>query len=470
MSTKVYSRDFIVSAKHFEGDIFEWDFKNVSDNQKNHQAKGSKASYDTTWVPLLFKKLDSEGNVQLVCVRNFDFEYVIVSSKPTLPSKDDKDNGQANKHKCMLLVFKEMSLEEIRTGDYVPKVKNTPDDQARENKRVEELTLLYHKNTKEFVEAWDAIATGFDILADKICKQFEADPDSFSFNMVKEPNWVIKERDGSIKLYNPPKRSVRQTHRKDEKNPNRTIALEKPIFRLKMPVHDNKMLVTWRNKGVQETREYIYDARKTIIDTRSGIERPQLAKVRSATTGELCSLNINNVGDFIRYKSVLSGRIELPKLVISKQGISLVNEFKELLVKRYKAKQQADTCVRRETLINMKGDSDDEDVVEELPELNVQLAKRANVTTSNKSSSSSEESKSGSEDEASDVEATPKARISRVDVDNKINAPPKAGGPGSTPVKGKSARQPKEVAKKTKATKKPLDYEESDDSDSDLSV
>jgi hypothetical protein len=364
MSVKVYAKDIINSNNKLNGNIFEWDYKNASDNQKNYQAKGIKVAYDTTWVPILFKKVDNNGNITKVSINALDFEKVLISSKPSKPSKDD---GKDEKIKCMLLVIKKLSMDEIRTGDYVPKVKDTQEEQEVENKRMEELTEILYNNTNEFSEALNIIATGFELLCKDISEQFVKDPYGFKFNMIKEPNWVLKEKDGSIKMYNPPVRSIRQTHRKDDTNPNKMIELENPLFRLKMPVYENKMLVSWRSKnGNQETAEYIYDARKTIIDGQSGKCTLVPARVKNVS-GSSRPLDVDNVDKFITYKSMISGRISFPKLIISKQGLSLVNEFKQLVVKRHKAKTQRDTTVSTTTLTIMKGDpnSEDEEVLEE---------------------------------------------------------------------------------------------------------
>jgi hypothetical protein len=375
MSKAIMMNDIIKSGDYFKGDIFTYDVsdtKLVSDNQKNQSSKGNKVAYDTTWLVLLFKKLiDTEtGEFKLVQIRKLEFENVLVGSKPSLPNKDD----DPEKAKCMLTMFKELGIEVIRSGDYVPKVKENDADQTKENRRVDEMTQILYDNTKLFVKGLDYIAAGFQIMAEHLCEEFINTPDKFIFNMVKEANWVIKDKSGEIKMFNPPIRSIRQTHRKDDKNPNRTIKLDAPLYRLKMPVVNGKLLKSWNAKGAQKNEEYIYDARKTVFNKRSGEPTLVYAKIRDPITKSQNSPSIKNIGDFITYKSIISGTLELPKFSISKQGISLVQGFTQLIVKTHRSQQQKDVSIKTSTLAFMKGESsDDEDTEDDkLPELDIQ--------------------------------------------------------------------------------------------------
>jgi hypothetical protein len=386
MSVKIVPKDIINSAKYFKGDIFEWDHKNASDNITNHKAKGVNGKFDATWVPLYFKKIDDQGNMTKVQITSLDVANVLNSSKPSKPSIENEDNN--NKIKCMLIVFKRVTPEEVRTGDYLPKIKNTVEEQEVENKRVDELVQMLCDNTNELADAQDAIDEGFKILGEKISEEYVKNSDQFKFNMAKEKNWVITDKSGNIKMFNPPIRSIKQTHRKDEKNPNKTIPLDTPIYRLKLPVTDNKMLISWRSKsGVQETAEYIYDARKTIFDKRTNHPTLVPAKIKNVY-GNLQSLTVDNVDKFITNRSILSFRLSMPKLVISKQGISLVNEIKQLVVKRHKSVSvQRESCVSSLTLAAIKGsesDNDnDDDVVEDVPELDVKESKNSSDNENN---------------------------------------------------------------------------------------
>jgi hypothetical protein len=199
--------------------------------------------------------------------------------------------------------------------------------------------------------------------------------------MVKGSNWIIKDRNGKITMYNPPVSVFRQTERINPENPNRKIALEKPIYRLKMPVYDNKVLVSWRSKaGMMESAEYVYDARKTIINKRTKQTTLVPAKILNKKTGKLCQLDVDNCREFITDRSILTGRLELPKLVISTKGFAISQEFRQLIVKRHKSdyKKSSDVVGSIETLLFMKGegesDNEEEKAVEALPELDVSSA------------------------------------------------------------------------------------------------
>lgn len=348
--------DIIESSKHLKGNIFTVLFKDAKDNfaLKNK-------TYDTTWIPFNFKKLikDANGEITIkeVPVKKLCFELVLVASKATPPPKNE-----GGKPKNMLLMFKKITLDEIRSGDYVPKPKNTNEDTEKEEKRIAELTEELHANTSLFVDALDAIADGFEILCEEIKEKYMSDPDSFKFNMAKESSWVRRDKKGAIIGYEPIIRSIRQNTRKDENNTNNLIPLDVPLFRLKMPVHvgSGKLQLSWKNKsGVEEIRPYIFDARKTSIDMRNNRSKLEPAKIKS--NGRLKDIDTENVGDFITYKSIISGFIEFPKLVISKQGLSIVNEFKQLIVKRHRTQTVSETTVQQNSLVKMKGDGSDSD-------------------------------------------------------------------------------------------------------------
>jgi hypothetical protein len=383
MSVKIVPKDILHSAKLFKGDIFEWDYKNASDNITNHKAKGVSGKYDATWVPLYFKKADDKGNVNKVQINALEIQNVLNSSKPTKPSTEGNDN---NKIKNLLMVFKRVTPEEVRTGDYLPKIKNTPEEQELANKKAEETVHMLCNNTNELADILDAIDEGFSKLCEKIKEEFIQNPNQFKFNMAKDKNWVISDKSGNIKMFNPSIRSIKQINRKDENNPNKSIPLDTPIYRLKLPVYENKMVLSWRNKtGGQETKEYIYDARKSTFD-RNNTPILVPAKIKTAS-GISQSLTVDNVDKFVTNRSAVSLRLKLPKLVISKQGFSLVNEITQLVVKRHKTKSVVqDSCIDSNSLLAIKGeDSDDDDVIEELTELKVDETKKlsdGNITDS----------------------------------------------------------------------------------------
>jgi hypothetical protein len=207
--------------------------------------------------------------------------------------------------------------------------------------------------------------------------------------MAKDKNWVISDKSGNIKMFNPSVRSIKQINRKDENNPNKSIPLETPIYRLKLPVYDNKMVLSWRSKsGVQETKEYIYDARKSTVDRNNN---PVLIPARIKTSsGIYQQLTVDNVDKFVTNRSAVSIRLKLPKLVISKQGFSLVNEISQLVVKRHKTKTVIqDSCIDMNSLLAIKGDdsddNDDDDIIEEFSELKIDDVKKSsdgNITDS----------------------------------------------------------------------------------------
>lgn len=321
----------------------------------NETVKKGNNIYDTTWIPIVLL-LPIEGTDQVKEVPlKLHFEMVLTASKAHPPSQNEKD-----KIKNFLLMFKEMSLEEICSGDYVPKSKESKEEDEKEEMRIKSLTKTLYDNTKEFTIALGIIEDAYEELCEQMKKDYIENPSKFKFTMAKESSWLERDKKGKIISYRPIIRSIRQLTRKDEKNKSNVIPLDTPLYRLKMPVKNDKMLLSWKNKqGGEETKYYIYDGRKTCIDKRNNIRQLVPAKIRSEN--RLRDLDINNVGEFLTYKSIVSGDILFNKIVISKQGISIANEFRELIVRRHRSKLQSETTTKLDTLELMKGTSDSED-------------------------------------------------------------------------------------------------------------
>jgi len=365
MTVTLTPKDIIDSSKHFNGDIFDIVIEDMVDNSAK-----KKAIYDTTWIPIVFKKIiiDSKGGISIkkMQIKKLCFEMVLTASRAMTPPQDE-----GAKPKNMLLMFKKMTLDEIRSGDYVPKQRNTEEETAREIKQIEEYTEELFNKTSEFVDALDAIAEGHDKLCERIKETYISNPNIYTFNMGKEPSWIKRDKKGAIIGYEPIIRSIKQSNRKDSKNKNNLIPIDVPLFRLKLPVNVNngKLQLTWKNNNsnVEEVKPYVYDARKTIIDVRNNVTTLVTAKYK--TNGRLHDIDIDNAAEFITYKSIVSGHIEFPKLVISKQGFTIVNSIKQLVVKRHRSKTSSDINLTQSSLIKMKGNgSDSEDNADETTE------------------------------------------------------------------------------------------------------
>lgn len=346
---KITPKDILASAKYHKGDILDFKANEFRDNK----TKNKKAIYDVSWIPIYFKFVEtlSNGNKQtkLIPLKKIEFSKVITSSGLKLPKSKPGDNI-----KCMLLNFKKLTWDDVYGGDYIEKPKKTVEEQNVEKSTLKIRINSLIENTNEFVEALDCIANGHKLLCDKLKQQAS----SLKFKIKKDKTAE------SI-----PIRSIRQTHRerKDEdgeaSDDNDTILMQSPLYRIKVPVHDGQLVLSWFKKGTKdiETKDIIFDSRKTLIDDSGRIEyKPAKVKVNNKWQ----SLNTNNAGAFFTFKSEIAGTISFPEIIASKNGLSLANQFDMLLVRRHKAKQtysDIDTTIARSMVRNP--DSEDEDVV-----------------------------------------------------------------------------------------------------------
>lgn len=343
----VTPKDIIESHAKFGDDILKYDLESVSDSTA---AKKSNQTHDTTWIKILFKTVKGEW----VPLR-LSFSCVLTASKASLSAQTGTE-----KIKNMVLMFKKMSLEEIRSGDYVPREKSTEEGTQKDIAHMNSLTKMMYENTEQFTECLGYISDAYDTMCEKFKADYVENQDNFKFDPAKEKSWVVfDKRSGKIKDFNITIRTIRQTDRKNENGRGR-IQLDIPLFRVKLPVNNAKLQLSWRNKrGGEETKPYVFDSRKTVIDKRNGTVKLHPAQIKN--DGRLEDICVGNAGCFITYKSLVSGTIVFPKIVISKQGISLVNEVRELVVKRHKGRQQSETSVPMNTLTLMKSASDSEE-------------------------------------------------------------------------------------------------------------
>lgn len=350
---KITPKDILASAKYHLGDILDFKANEFRDNK----TKNKKAIYDVSWVPIYFKFVETLSNgdkqIKLIPLKKIEFSKVITSSGLKLPKTKLGDNI-----KCMLLNFKKLTWDDVYGGDYIEKPKKTVEEQNLEKSVLKNRINSLIENTNEFVEALDCVANGHKILCDKLKQQAS----NLKFKIKKDKDYKTAE---SI-----PIRSIRQTHRerKDEDgeandDDDDTILMQSPLYRIKVPVHDGQLVLSWFKKGTKdiETKDIIFDSRKTIIDDSGRIEyKPAKVKVNNKWQ----SLNTSNAGAFFTFKSEIAGTMSFPEIIASKNGLSLANQFDLLFVRRHKAKQtysDIDTTIARSMMRNP--DSEDEDVV-----------------------------------------------------------------------------------------------------------
>lgn len=332
MSTYVTIKDILESAKKYGNDqVLTWDPTVFRDNKKNNKA----SKYDCTWVPFKFRFITGT-EVQL----RLKFSKVVISSGAKLPSSEE-DNI-----KNMIIVFRKMSEEELLQGDYAPKKMTNAEDQAIEDKKMQDNVQLMLTATNEFNDAMEIIDKSYQNL----CLQMKQ-AQSLGFTVRKDKKVKTIEE---VNVY-----SIRQSSREDKENPGADdIKLEFPLTRIKLMLGKNGVVgIETFNQTTKswDFRPNVYDSRK--MGPKNNYE-PVLANVKE--NGRLCPLDSKNAGVFITYKSVVGGIVEFQEIVVSKFGLSLANKFKELYVKRNKSNLVESTFSKKD-LEAMGGDDEEED-------------------------------------------------------------------------------------------------------------
>jgi hypothetical protein len=334
MSNKkvVTVKDVLESAEKFgEDNVLSWNPTEYRDNkQKNKTAK-----FDCTWIPFKFKFInDSELPMIL------KFTKVVTASGAKLPNT----NGDGP-IKNMTIVFRELTKEEIATGDNVPKEKTTLKEQAKEDERVKISVDKLFESTNDFNRALEIIDKSYN----KICKELKASK-TLGFNIRKDKN-IKNNADVPIN-------SIRQVHRENKDDPTGDpILLDKPLTRIKLTLgKDGDVGIDTWNKSTNgwDFSYNVYDSRKI---TAKNDYKQVLAKVME--NGKLRNLNKDNAGAFITYNSVVGGTIEFTDISASKAGLALSNKFRDLYVKRNTKAGQFDVY-SAEDKKDMGGDSEDE--------------------------------------------------------------------------------------------------------------
>jgi hypothetical protein len=293
---------FDSAEKYGEDNILNWNPTKFRDLK----TKNTSSKFDCTWIPIKFKFADgSEAPMSL------KFTKVMTASGAKLSNFSDKDVI-----KNMTIAFKEHTREEIATGDNVPKKKATPEEQAIENKRIEDKVDKLFKSTNDFDRALAIIDKSYH----KICEELKA---------AKGLKFTIKKKKGSAVTVN----SIRQVSREDKENPNGDlIQLDKALTRIKLMLGKNGDVGVdvWNNESRSwDSRYNVYDSRKS---TSKNGHKQVLAKVQ--VNGEWHNVNKDNAEAFITRGSIVGGTIDFKDISASVAGLSLSNQFRDIHVKR----------------------------------------------------------------------------------------------------------------------------------------
>ncbi len=340
MNRVIEVKDILESATKFGKDnVLHWDPIKFRDNK----SKNKTTKFDCTWVDIQFKHVNGEK----LPVR-IKFTKVLTASAAKISESVEENAAVKN----MLIAFREFKKEEILTGDYAPKEKQTEEEQKIENERCEKTVEAYCLSTKQFNDALQII----DLSYHKVCQELK-DAANLGFKLRKASTFKKNE---DVPVF-----SIRQTVRKDKDNEDEEVELQYPITRLKLSVNKDtgKVGIDMYNR---DTRSFafapnVYDSRKM---TAANNYKPVLAKVKEGD--KLKDLDVKNAGSFITYKSLIGGIVEFKEIIVSKFGLSLASKFNELYVRRYK-KSESESVFSNDDIKGLNdgfGDDDSDSDVE----------------------------------------------------------------------------------------------------------
>lgn len=337
MNTPITVQNVLDSAEKYGNDrVLVWDPAVFRDNRKN---KKDPKAYDCTWIPYKFKFIDGkETKISL------KYWKVISSSSAKLP--DSKEDNV----KYLNITFRKVTFEEIATGDFTPKKKDSAEEQEIEDNRMKKEVEEIVKCTNDFDTAIEIISASYN----RICNEIK-EAKSLGFSIRKDKK--IKTND-DIHIY-----SIRQTHREDKESEDpdaEPIKLEFPLTRIKMTLdkYNNVANESW-DSGSRSfiSRPNVFDARKTAKADKDVIATIKVNNDKSV------SLNSENAKLFITYRSVFGGNIEFPEIVCSKFGFSQKNYFGDTYIKRNKSRlteSMFSESDRKNFVGDVNSDSDDE--------------------------------------------------------------------------------------------------------------
>ena len=375
------SLDDVIDSEKKYGTVLALDLNKVRDLK----TLNPKSKYDTTYIPIKFRHVNGK-----LIIAKIKFTEQIIGSAAKAP-QDSGDDGGIPKH--LNISMMKLLKENIESGDYAPKKKETEQLQEIEDARALKNVVKYMANNEKLIRVLDII----DLSYKALCKELIANEKSYAFRLFKDRN----QKELNIYSFKQVTRMNSDT-KKDE-------LLENPIYRLKVPVcKKDGRLGIWSNYS-NEFKSNVFDARKM---TKKTNYQPVPAKVK--INGKLVDLNVTNAMMFISYKSLIGGHITFECIVSSKFGLSLNNAFYDLYVYRHKSKNNENSMLIEE-IINMRGgdatESDDDD------DDNVEPSKKSESKNGNDDDDDEEEEEEEEEDEDEDDDEEKDNKKSKDNID-----------------------------------------------------
>jgi hypothetical protein len=333
-NTKITPEDVIASNEKNPGSVLTWNPDKFRDNKKQNK----QAQFDVTWVNIQF--VTASGK-KVPC--HLKFNNAVLGSGAKAPQT--KDDGDISNYSIQ---FKKFIRSEIEGGDYIPKVRSTPEAQTIENKAVSEKIDEYMENNAKLIQALDIIQISFSKVAKEI---IEADK-------AKKLKFTVKK---DRKIKDTPICTIKQSMRYDEEK-KEEVPLDAAIFRIKLPVYTKDGRIGQWDKFKDEFRSIVFDVRR-MNEKNHYKDVPAYVKEGK----NKIHLNRKNVQSFITYKSLITGSIKFESATVSKAGISLGNKFHDMYIIRHRSSNSQETFTVNE-ITNMRAGmaSDDEESDDEI--------------------------------------------------------------------------------------------------------
>jgi len=317
-------------------------FANV-DKARDLKQKNPKSPYDVAYVDIGFKRAD--GTILQPAKLKITEQLIASSAMAPHGTEEGVIPKKIN------IAFTVLEKEDIETGDYVPKKKDSDEDQTKENKRSSDNNDRYMTNNKDLNNAMSILDASYKSL----CAELIKNKDSYKFKIQKDR-----------KMKEIPVFSIKQETRID-KDTQKDVKLPNPIYRVNLqvvqkPSDGNKEKEKCQGKiGIysyysNSFKPTVFDARKM---TKANRYQPVPAKVKAS--GKYVDINYKNAKSFITRKSLVGGHIVFECIVASKFGLSLNCSFYDLFVYRYKTKNVQNSMTPEEIMQMRGGASEDND-------------------------------------------------------------------------------------------------------------
>jgi hypothetical protein len=320
------------------GNLFDIDLSKVG------QSKSSKLK--CYYIPLLIKNFDG-SKTKL----RFKFTNQLLASNAKL-----SPYAEENKSKDVTIMFRTMNNDDLEKSNYMNDITKMHD-------------ILLTSN-KEFIKVNDIINNEYRALAQN--KIINHKGKEFTIKNKKISSFKQDYRNLMEVEKNKSDDEIGFSTFENEKG-ERCVSLENPLYRYRLPVEQEEpyRIGNCRTEGKSDEEktkkkfEYaVFDCEKT-KRTSSGWYTPPAKILKN---DKQTDLDINTVGLFVSYLSLITGNASFDSITLSSQGISLKPKINEIYVvhhKRQKKDYMEDDDYNSMALVmnSMKKTDNDNDLV-----------------------------------------------------------------------------------------------------------